>query len=300
MISSIRISSVPKVMFKSTWSAPVMSLSLSKGLSNASVTAFAARPCPEALPDPMIARPLSRMTVLTSFMSTLISPVRVMTSAMPLAAVQRIWSALANALRMVWLPNNSRSLSLRMIRSVSTAARIWSRPSVACWLRRRPSNKNGTVTMPTVKMPRSLHAWAMTGAAPVPVPPPIPAVKNAMRVSVPSRSSTSSRLSIAAFLPTSGRAPAPCPPVRVAPSCTLRGTGLMSKAWASVLQTMKSTPLMPFWNMVLTALEPPPPTPITLMGELEDCGRLKCMRWDFQEWVRRKLLKRRRRFRTKS
>ena len=287
-------------MFKRTWSAPVMSLSFSKGLSSASVTALAARPWPDALPDPMMARPLSRMTVLTSFMSTLISPVRVMTSAMPLAAVQRIWSALANALRMVWLPNNSRSLSLRMIKRVSTAARICSRPSVACWLRRRPSNKKGTVTMPTVKMPRSLHAWAITGAAPVPVPPPMPAVKNTMLVSVPNKFSTSSRLSIAAFLPTSGREPAPCPPVSVAPSCTLRGTGLMSNAWASVLQTMKSTPLMPFWYMVLTALEPPPPTPITLMGELEDCGRLKCMGWGFQEWERRKELKWRRRFRTNS
>ena len=74
-------------------------------LGGQSLTAFCTRPCPDALPDPMMARPLSRMTVLTSFMSTLISPVNVMTSAMPLAAVL-IWSALAKALRMVWLPNN--------------------------------------------------------------------------------------------------------------------------------------------------------------------------------------------------
>ena len=84
---------MPNVMFSKTKLAPVMSLSFKSGLSSASLTAFCARPCPEALPDPMIARPLSRMTVLTSFMSTLISPVNVMTSAMPLAAVQRIWSA---------------------------------------------------------------------------------------------------------------------------------------------------------------------------------------------------------------
>ena len=52
----------------------------------------------------------------------------------------------------------------------------------------------------------------------------------------------------------------------------------MSSAWASVLQTTKSTPEMPFSYIVLTALEPPPPTPMTLMGELEDLGRSNCMR----------------------
>ena len=87
-----------------------------------------------------MARPLLRMTVFTSFMSTLISPVNVMTSAMPLAAVQRTWSALAKALRMVWLPNSSLSLSLRMMSKVSTASRMASSPSEACVLRRRPSN----------------------------------------------------------------------------------------------------------------------------------------------------------------
>ena len=69
----MRISSVPNVMFSKTKLAPVMSLSFKSGLSSASLTAFCARPCPDALPDPMMARPLSRMTVLTSFMSTLIS-----------------------------------------------------------------------------------------------------------------------------------------------------------------------------------------------------------------------------------
>ena len=157
----------------------------------------------------MMARPLSRMTVLTSFMSTLISPVNVMTSAMPLAAVQRIWSAFAKALRMVWLPNNSRNLSLRMMSKVSTASLMASRPSEACWFLRRPSNWKGTVTMPTVRMPRSLQACAMMGAAPVPVPPPMPAVTKTMLVSFPSRAVNSSKLSMAAFLPTSGSDPAP-------------------------------------------------------------------------------------------
>ena len=270
MISSMRISSVPKVMLSRTKFAPVMSQSLSRGDSNASVTAVRARPSPLALPEPMMARPELRMTVLTSFMSTLISPVSVMTSAMPLAAVQRISSALLKAARMVRLPYSSRSLSLRMMSNVSTASRIFSSPSVACALRRRPSNWKGMVTMPTVRMSISRAAWAMTGAAPVPVPPPIPAVMKTMLVLLPISSLTSSNVSMAALRPTSGREPAPWPPVRVAPSWTFTGTGLASRAWASVLHTMKSTPWMPRSYIVFTAFEPPPPTPMTLIGEVRD------------------------------
>ena len=47
-------------------------------------------------------------------------------------------------------------------------------------MRLLPSNWNGLVTTPTVKIPCSLAALAITGAAPVPVPPPIPAAINAM------------------------------------------------------------------------------------------------------------------------
>jgi hypothetical protein len=39
-------------------------------------------------------------------------------------------------------------------------------------MRRWPSNWNGLVTTPTVRMPSSRAAREMTGAAPVPVPPP--------------------------------------------------------------------------------------------------------------------------------
>ena len=47
-------------------------------------------------------------------------------------------------------------------------------------MRWRPSNWKGLVTTPTVRMPRSRAALAMIGAAPVPVPPPMPAVMNTM------------------------------------------------------------------------------------------------------------------------
>ena len=43
---------------------------------------------------------------------------------------------------------------------------------------RLPSNANGFVTIPTVRMPCSFAISAMIGAEPVPVPPPIPAVIN--------------------------------------------------------------------------------------------------------------------------
>ena len=46
--------------------------------------------------------------------------------------------------------------------------------------RREPSKPNGLVTMPTVSAPSSRAMRATTGAAPVPVPPPSPAVMNTM------------------------------------------------------------------------------------------------------------------------
>ena len=43
-----------------------------------------------------------------------------------------------------------------------------------------PSNPNGLVMMPTVSAPISDAMRATIGAAPVPVPPPAPAVMNTM------------------------------------------------------------------------------------------------------------------------
>ena len=74
------------------------------------------------------------------------------------------------------------------------------------------------VTIPTVSMSISFAILAMIGAAPVPVPPPIPAVMNTILVCVESRVVISSKLSCAAFFPTSGLAPAPKPSVNEAPN----------------------------------------------------------------------------------
>ena len=70
----------------------------------------------------------------------------------------------------------------------------------------------------------------MIGAAPVPVPPPIPAVMKTICVSAPKIFLISSMFSMAALRPTSGKAPAPLPLVRLAPKVIFVGTGLISKA----------------------------------------------------------------------
>ena len=49
-------------------------------------------------------------------------------------------------------------------------------PSMALVRESFPSFLKGSVTTATVRMPLSLAIFAITGEAPVPVPPPIPAV----------------------------------------------------------------------------------------------------------------------------
>src|SRR5690606_22763837 len=134
----------------------------------------------------------------------------------------------------------------------------------ACFMRFRPSNRNGLVTMPTVSAPISLAIWAMIGAAPVPVPPPMPQVTKTR--SAPCRcSSTSARFSSIAWRPTSGRAPAPSPRVSFLPICTLMSLRELESAWASVFTEMNWTPVSCSSIMRLTALPPPPPTPTTFI-----------------------------------
>ena len=53
-------------------------------------------------------------------------------------------------------------------------------PLSAARARLPPSISKGRVTTATVRMPSSLASCATTGAAPVPVPPPMPAVMNSM------------------------------------------------------------------------------------------------------------------------
>ncbi len=70
--------------------------------------------------------------------------------------------------------------SLGMVITVSTHSRSASSPASACTARLRPSNLNGRVTTAMVSAPSSLARLAITGAAPVPVPPPRPVVTKIM------------------------------------------------------------------------------------------------------------------------
>jgi len=103
-----------------------------------------------------------------------------------------------------------------------------------------------------------------TGAAPVPVPPPMPAAMNSM-FTPSSESSISPTVSSAAALPTSGRAPAPSPPVMSGPSWMRLSDEALLRACASVLATMKSTPSISALIMLAIALPPAPPTPMTMI-----------------------------------
>ena len=69
-----------------------------------------------------------------------------------------------------------------MIIKESTDLLSFSRPLIACDSLFFPSKLKGIVTIPTVRIPKSLAMSAIIGAAPVPVPPPIPAVINSILV----------------------------------------------------------------------------------------------------------------------
>ena len=81
-----------------------MSLWFSSGEASAASATFIARSSPEARPEPISAMPLSFITVCTSAKSTFTVLSRVITSAMLLAAVAKISSALPNASERVSLP----------------------------------------------------------------------------------------------------------------------------------------------------------------------------------------------------
>ena len=179
------------------------------------------------------------------------------------------WRSTSSAMRKAsnsGVPRSTKlsSRSLGMVISVSTALRSSSTPRSAYCSRRRPSKPNGLVTTATVSAPISAASEAMIGTAPVPVPPPRPAVRKTM--SAPSRTSRIwSVSSSAALRPCSGSAPAPRPLVSMWPICSLIGARHLASAWRSVLAAMNSMPRSWASIMRLTALPPPPPTPMTLM-----------------------------------
>ena len=246
--------------------APFRSTSSSSGDRMAASAASRARLSPAAAPVPIIAMPISDITVRTSAKSTLIIPGRMIRSAMPWTAPSSTSFAAANASStLVFSPSTSKSFSFGIVISESTCAASSLMPCSALLF--RFSKSNGLVTTATVRMPSSLATSATTGAAPVPVPPPMPAVTKTMSEPL-SSSAMRSRSSSAAARPMSGFAPAPSPLVTLLPICIVVCAANPLRAWASVLVAIKSTPLTCLETMCSTAFPPPPPTPITFITAL--------------------------------
>ena len=199
-----------------TWDAPVIVVS-SSGLATASFTASIALSSPLAVPMPMCASPLSFITVCTSAKSRLIRAGTLIKSVIPATACCSTSSAFFKASGIVVLLSTiSNNLSFGITINVSTHSFNRSIPDIALTIRVFASNLKGFVTTPTVKIPCSFAICATTGAAPVPVPPPIPQVTNT--ISAPfTAAASSSELSSAAFCPISGCAPAPSPFVNFSP-----------------------------------------------------------------------------------
>ena len=137
---------------------------------------------------PISAVPLSLMIVRTSAKSRLISPGIVIRSQIPCTPWRSTSSATLNAsIIEVERSRTSSSRSFGITIVVSHAWRSICTPISACPRRFVPSNLNGVVTMPTVSAPSSRAIFATTGAAPVPVPPPRPAVMKTMSQPLSSR-----------------------------------------------------------------------------------------------------------------
>ena len=196
------------------------------------------------------------MIIFTSAKSVLMSPGMVIRSVMPCTPCRSTSSAILKALTIdVFSLETVSRRSLGMTMRVSTFSfRLWI-PCSAWTERRRPSKANGRVTTPMVSAPRPLAISATTGAAPVPVPPPLPAVMKTMSAPF-SASSISSRCSSAASRPTSGSLPAPRPRVSWRPMSSLRSASLIRSAWASVLTAMNSTPCRPGVDHPVDGVDP--------------------------------------------
>ena len=234
----------------------------------ASCAASTARSSPVALPVPMRAAPRFDMTVRTSAKSTFTSPVTEIRSEIPWVAWRSTSSAFFSAWRkVISFPTTASRRSFGTTIIVSTARRSSRSPISAYRILFLPSKWKGRVTIAMQSDPISRAMPPMIGAAPVPVPPPIPAVtKTRSAPSIDDR--ISSALSDIACRPISGRAPAPRPRVSSFPIWTLRWAPDSFNAWASVLTAMNSTPSSSSSIMRLTALPPAPPTPTTFIFAL--------------------------------
>ena len=147
------------------------------GLDIEVFAAITARSSPDACPTPNIALPTNAIIVLTSAKSILIRPLLVINELIaetPSYNVLLIISLHSSKDVSIFATLNTFSLGTTII--VSRHFDNSSMPSLAIFILFVPSYFHGVVTTPTVSMPISFARFAITGAAPVPVPPPIQAV----------------------------------------------------------------------------------------------------------------------------
>ena len=246
--------------------APAM-LTSSSGLAIAIRAASTARFSPVARPIPISAEPASFMIARTSAKSRLIRPGIVMMSLIPWTPWRRTSSTTRKASMIeVFFWTTSLSRSFGIVIRVSTWALSSSAAFSATSLRLAPSNaerlghdadrqragvlrqlgddRGGAGAGPAAEPGGDEdHVRVGEGLGDLLASPPRP----------PARRSTLSP-------------PAPRPRVILSPMRILCGASDWRSAWASVLQAMNSTPIISARIIRLTALLPPPPTPMTRMS----------------------------------
>mmetsp|Transcript_13636 Transcript_13636/g.57320 ORF Transcript_13636/g.57320 Transcript_13636/m.57320 type:complete len:252 (-) Transcript_13636:498-1253(-) len=213
---SCNVRSVPPVMLNTIPVARSMLCSMS-GAEMAAIAASSARFFPCATPTPSIAVPLFFITARTSAKSMLTNPETVMMSEMPCTPCLNTSSANTNAScsgASSSTTSNRRSFGITI--RVSTFWRRSATDSIAAACLLLPSNVNGSVTTPTVRLPASFESFATSGADPEPVPPPMPAVTKT-RSAPFTACAMASRDSFAAASPISALPPAPSPRVTPLP-----------------------------------------------------------------------------------
>ena len=144
-----------------------------------------------------------------------------MISEIPFTAVNNTSSANAKA-EEKGMVLQSINLSVLTMMIQSTSSFSFFIPSSACFFLFLPSKPNGKVTTPTTSRrssssgrTTSFAIFAITGEAPVPVPPPMPAVINTIRVFSSKTALITSLFSSAALRPFSGSLPAPNFPILI-------------------------------------------------------------------------------------
>ena len=208
-ISLIAILSPPATE-NSTPRAPSIFTSIS-GDSIACCAAKVARFSPDARPIPISAEPAFFITAFTSAKSRLIRACSVINSEIPCTPCRSTSSAIRkvskSGVRGSIVCSNR---SFGIVINASTWRDKFSIASSAFWRRFAPSNVNGFVATPTVRISLFRASSATIGPAPEPVPPPAPSVINT--ISAPSSDfAIASRASSAAARPFSGSPPAPKP-----------------------------------------------------------------------------------------